>query len=259
MGYGNWRDAPVTAEPSSLSQDRIMVTQRRLDCCRIGPPWWTGHGLGRRNRRPFVYLEWVPMAGAAPHMAFRGAEPYCGLPGVPGERMEVLFSPDGRTVSVDYGGDETVVWNGETGEFILQTMGQEHYPDWENYGIDVVWVERNEEFFRRQEDGPALARLGTTFDLRGEHEAEIFTLLLSPDGSILASAGGIPPEHGYPLYEGWEENAVIVWDTATGEPIHRFLGHTGRVVSLSWSPDGQILASGSLDGTVILWEMTPQR
>jgi WD40 repeat protein len=182
-----------------------------------------------------------------------------GSGGVPGERMEVLFSPDGRTVSVDYGGDETVVWNGETGEFILQTMGQEHYPDWENYGIDVVWVERNEEFFRRQEDGPALARLGTTFDLRGEHEAEIFTLLLSPDGSILASAGGIPPEHGYPLYEGWEENAVIVWDTATGEPIHRFLGHTGRVVSLSWSPDGQILASGSLDGTVILWEMTPQR
>ena len=43
------------------------------------------------------------------------------------------------------------------------------------------------------------------------------------------------------------------WDGATAAPIATLEGHSGSVRSLSFSPDGSWLASGSDDGTVRLW------
>jgi WD40 repeat protein len=38
-----------------------------------------------------------------------------------------------------------------------------------------------------------------------------------------------------------------------------FHGHTNNVVSLAFSPDGKILASASIDGTIKLWPLSTSR
>src|SRR5208282_3602118 len=44
-----------------------------------------------------------------------------------------------------------------------------------------------------------------------------------------------------------------VWEVSTHRPIHLLNGHTGYCTAVDFSRDGTVLASGSRDGTVILW------
>jgi WD40 repeat protein len=49
---------------------------------------------------------------------------------------------------------------------------------------------------------------------------------------------------------------VKVWDSQTGALVRSFRGHTGVVTTVAFSPDGQLLVSGSRDGTVKVWDVT---
>jgi WD40 repeat protein len=47
---------------------------------------------------------------------------------------------------------------------------------------------------------------------------------------------------------------VIIWDVAKKIVFHELQGHHASVLSLQWSPDGKILASGALDRRIKLWD-----
>jgi WD40 repeat protein len=66
-------------------------------------------------------------------------------------------------------------------------------------------------------------------------------LAYSPDGSKIATGGS--------------DQAVTVWDVATGKKLAVYNEHTEPVTSLAFSPDGKTLASGSEDRTVRLWRV----
>jgi WD40 repeat protein len=71
------------------------------------------------------------------------------------------------------------------------------------------------------------------------HEGGVTWLTLSPDGSLLASAG--------------YDRTVRLWRVADGRPAGTLSGHEGTVWTLAWSPDGQWLASAGEDRTIRIW------
>jgi WD40 repeat protein len=53
---------------------------------------------------------------------------------------------------------------------------------------------------------------------------------------------------------GYDET-IQVWEAASGNIISVFTHHVNTVLTTSWSPDGTLIASGSADGTMYLWEV----
>lgn len=64
---------------------------------------------------------------------------------------------------------------------------------------------------------------------------------LSPDGKLIAGGG--------------RDNAIKIWDAATGRELFTLTGHRKSIWDLAFSPDNKLLASASQDADIKLWSV----
>ena len=161
----------------------------------------------------------------------------------------IAFSPNSRWLAGGSGDGTIRVWDAGTGELIYE-FNEHTEPIWKmDFSPDSKWllsvsldgtgrlqnlVNLDEKLFR-------LSQLG----------ASIYAARFSPDDS----------DDGYTFVTGSSDKRIQLWNTNTNNndelsPDNRTLeGHDDSVWILAFSKDGQNLASGSLDGTVRLWDM----
>jgi WD40 repeat protein len=155
----------------------------------------------------------------------------------------VAFSPDGRLLAAETGGNvfasgpgEIAVWNLTTGQKVVTLRGRSlaFSPDGRRlaFGTDHAVTVHDLDAGR------------DVLTLEG-HTGEVLAVAFDRDGSRIASAGS--------------DRTVRLWDAATGVPLGKLRGHLAPVSGLAFHRGGRRLASASMDsmrggkGEVILW------
>ena len=155
-------------------------------------------------------------------------------------RTDPVFSPDGKWLATIDRSGKAQVWNVEAPNepAIISSQKAEAMafsPDSSILAIATgghicLW-----KFHIEAEDELTFIRGG----LRGFKNV----LTFSPDGTTLVGSD----------MEGWS-NPIKLWDVETGKDLGTLSGHTEPIETLVFSRDGKMLASGSDDGTVLLWD-----
>lgn len=144
-------------------------------------------------------------------------------------------------------GDGSFLWDGMTGEHIrdLSHSGATSLVSSSPDGKIIAIVDGHGSFvdlfdiFNRQH----LKSLVGHVSLESCGGGTISDVRFSHNGQTIATASGV-------------DATAIIWNPNTGERIKTLSGHTSGISSLAFSPDGKTLASGSSDGTILLWDVS---
>ena len=160
----------------------------------------------------------------------------------------LAFSPDGKRLVTGSDDKTARVWDIEAGkEISTLPMDEQLIP------IGVVFSPCGKIIAGGMDNEIRLWCAEQLITLRvipqSENSRRTYALTFSPCGKYLAS--------GTWWQKGMEKMAIRLWEVETGENIHTFRGHTTDVQSLAFSPYSTLLASGSFDGTILLWDVKP--
>ncbi|MEX2317580.1 MAG: protein kinase [Pirellulales bacterium] len=189
--------------------------------------------------------------------------------------LSVRFSPDGRQLASGSYDNTARLWDVATGKVLQVLRGHswwvwaaEFSPDGNRLvtagqdGRAIVWKKAEGAEPRPEGNAirpPAAQHLFTKQTEFTEHEGAVYAAAFSPDGKRIAT--------------GAYDNCVMIWDPNEIKPIDiqwrfegapdppqkylylRLSGHKGAVRSVAFSPNGKLVASGSEDNSIRLWDV----
>ncbi len=196
----------------------------------------------------------------------------------------VAFSPDGRTIASGDARGRVKLWDVASGENTATYEGDG------GHGVGSLAFSPDGTILAAGAAGLAMWNLATgTSILARDFSDAVYALSFTPDGTALAlarpdrftiSIWKVPPGRDQATlsieYPGYASTAAFspdgsivlsgtldlsnvdvleVREVATGTLIANLEGHGEHVGSLGFTPDGATFASGSVDGTVLVWDL----
>jgi len=166
--------------------------------------------------------------------AVPGGECIRALGGLGHEVIATAFSPDGTRLAVGGGSATVSVWDTADGRCVRVLRGGGRPVMALAYSRDgarlATGAASSIEFFDRARARPAL---------RARGQVPMRALAFSPDGNVIAAAGG--------------DGRVVIHSGDAGAPLTRLVDPGQAVSSLAFTPDGKRLVTGSWDGSVRVW------